>query len=90
MTEFVFEGEFIKTFKVATYRYFVVSVVPHKSARLEIFLADKDGRDIHSIYKYLVEEEYEAWGTDDSYLDAIVEAEVKKLVSLVVVPEQVV
>jgi len=80
MTEVVFEGEFIQTYKVASYRYYVTSVVPHKSAHLVILLYDKEGIDIHRIEKDLVEEEYEAWGLDDKYLDDIVEAEVKKVI----------
>ena len=81
MTEVVFEGEFVQTFKVASYRYFIGSVIPHKSAHLIILLYDKDRMEIHRIEKHLVEKEYEAWGIDDKYIDDIVEAEVRRVIN---------
>lgn len=81
MTEILFEGEFVQTFKVASYRYCVSSVFPHKSASLVICLLDKDKCEVHRLHKELIKEEYANWGADDSYLDNIVEAEVKKLLS---------
>ena len=44
-----------------------------------IFLTDASNNEVHTIQKQIEGEEYDAWGTDDSYLDKIAEEEVKGL-----------
>lgn len=80
MSDFPFEAVFVQNHLISSYRYCVSSVFPHKSASLVIILLDKEKCEVHRIYKDLVKEEYENWGADDSYLDKIVEEEVKKVV----------
>lgn len=71
--------EFVQTHRIKKYIYFFCNMILHTSITLVITLFDESGRQIHSIQKQIEGEEYELWGLDDSYLEKIVDIEIKKL-----------
>jgi hypothetical protein len=68
------------THQLGSYRYFISSVQPHKSASLVILLLDTDRNEVSRIHKIIEGDEYAGWGADDSYLDAIVDKEVRRAI----------
>jgi hypothetical protein len=82
MSDKLINGTFVKTQKVCSYRYIIAKVVPHCSATIIIILFDELKYEVYRFNKELVGDEYDAWGIDDSYLDIIVEQEVKKFVTI--------
>ena len=79
MSDFDIDGVYTQSFQIKKYRYMVTNLVLHTSVTMVILLIDADNNEVHRIFKLIEGEEYDAWGTDDSYLDKIAEEEVKAL-----------
>jgi hypothetical protein len=82
-TEIDIDGVFTQTFQVKKYKFYLYNQVLHKSVILDICLMDAQGNMVHNISKLIEGEEYSAWGTDDSYLEGIVDKIVKEFLGLV-------
>jgi hypothetical protein len=78
MTEIEIDEVFTQTFQIKKYRFIVFNHFLHKSVSLNIYLMDMNGDIVHTIPKLIEGEEYGAWGTDDSYLEGIVDKIVKE------------
>ena len=78
------DGVYTQSFQIKKYRFFVCNLALHKSVSMVIYLIDIDGREVHSIEKQIEGEEYDAWGTDDTYLEGIADTYVKQFLNLVV------
>lgn len=83
MPEVEIDADFTQTHRIVKYRYIVSNLELHSSVTLVIILVDELQNEVHRVYKKIEGTEYDAWGTDDSYLDEIADKEVKKIVSLV-------
>ena len=83
MPEIEIDGVFTQTFQVKKYNFSLFNHLLHKSVYLSILLFDANGSTVHSITKLIEGEEYSAWGTDDSYLEEIVDKIVKEFLGLV-------
>lgn len=93
--DILINAKVVQEHTLGSYRYFVSSVFPHKSASLVIILLDTSRNEVQRLYKVIEGEEYAGWGNDDTYLDELVEKEVKKVVIvdkpiLTIEPEEVV
>lgn len=93
--DILINAKVVQEHTLGAYRYFVSSVFPHKSASLVIILLDTSRNEVQRLYKVIEGEEYAGWGNDDTYLDELVEKEVKKVVTvdkpiLTIEPEEVV
>lgn len=82
MSDFDIDGVYTQSFQIKKYRYIVTNLVLHTSITMVILLIDADNTEVHRIFKQIEGEEYDAWGTDDSYLDKIAEEEVKKILNI--------
>ena len=60
------------TQEIKYYTYYVSQLIPHSEATLCINLFTSENLNIKCIYARLVNEDYEKWGSDDSYLDDFV------------------
>ena len=78
------DGVYTQSFQIKKYNFFVCNIVLHKSITMIICLMDIDGREVHSIEKQIEGEEYDTWGTDDTYLEGIADTHVKQFLNLVV------
>ena len=78
--DILINAKVVQEHTLGAYRYFVSSIFPHKSASLVIILLDTSRNEVQRLYKVIEGEEYAGWGSDDTYLDELVEKEVKKVV----------
>jgi hypothetical protein len=76
------DGVYTPIFQVKKYEFFVVEVVLHTSVSIVIVLRDAVDNEIHKIVKKIEGDEYNAWGTDDSYLEDIVDKVVKEFLNI--------
>jgi uncharacterized HAD superfamily protein len=76
------DGVFTQTFQIKKYNFYVCNIQLHTSITLVISLQDADDRDIHTIHKIIEGEEYDAWGTDDSYLEGLADKYVKEFLNI--------
>jgi len=82
MSEFDIDGVYTKSFQIKKYRISLTNFVLHTSVTMVILFIDADNIPVYSLDKLIEGEEYDAWGTDDSYLDKIAEEEVKKVLNI--------
>lgn len=75
--DILINAKLVQTHQLGSYRYFVSSVLPHKSASLVILLLDTSRNEVSRIHKVIEGDEYAGWGADDSYLDEVVDREVR-------------
>jgi len=71
--------DFTKTVTATKYDWVLTSLILHTSIELVIFLYDDLGEVLHQIHRLIDGEEYTNWGVDDSYIEAIIQAELAKL-----------
>ena len=76
------DGVFTQTFQIKKYNFYVCNIQLHTSINLVISLMDADNREVHRIEKLIEGEEYDAWGTDDSYLEDIADKYVKEFLNI--------
>jgi len=72
------DGVFTQTFHIKKYSYNLVNHYLHKSITVTIYLLDMNGNAVHTISKVIEGEEYSAWGTDDRYLEGIIDKVAKE------------
>ena len=72
---------FTKTESVVATKYdwVLTSLILHHSIELVIFLYDDLGEVVHQVNRKIEGEEYNNWGTDDSHIENIIQAELDKL-----------
>ena len=73
--------DFTKTITATKYDWVLTNVILHTSIELVIFLYDDTGEIVRQIHRLISGEEYADWGTDDSYIENIIQAELAKLYS---------
>ena len=73
--------DFTKTITATKYDWVLTNVILHTSIELVIFLYDDTGEIPQQIHRLISGEEYADWGTDDSYIENIIQAELAKLYS---------
>jgi hypothetical protein len=76
------DGVFIQTFQIKKYNFYVCDIQLHTSITLVIYLLDNIGNQVHTIHKLIEGEEYDAWGTDDSYLEGLADKIVKEFLNI--------
>jgi len=60
------------TQEIKYYTFYVSQVIPHTEATICINLFSRENLNVKCIYARLINEDYQNWGTDDSYLDTYV------------------
>ena len=73
--------DFTKKITATKYDWVLTNVILHTSIELVIFLYDDTGEILQQIHRLISGEEYADWGTDDSYIENIIQAELAKLYS---------
>ena len=63
---------FTSTQEIKYYTFYVSQVIPHTEATICINLFSRENLNVKCIYARLINEDYQNWGTDDSYLDIYV------------------
>ena len=57
------------TYTISNYSFAILNVVPNVKANIQILINDDEKR-THEIYNCCIEgEEYNKWGTDDTYIE---------------------
>lgn len=71
---------YVVSHHISSYTYFIISVIPFKSAEIRIILkSDTDSRFCETIDMKIDGEAYTLWGNDDSYIDDLVAKKVDEL-----------
>ena len=66
---------------IAKYKYYLYNLILNQEVTIIIDYFNNEGRQVYQTVRKLVGDEYNVWGSDDSYIENIVFLEVEKLKS---------
>jgi hypothetical protein len=66
---------------IAKYKYYLYNLILNQEVTIIIDYFNNDGRQVYQTVRKLEGDEYNAWGSDDSYIENIVSLEVEKVKS---------
>lgn len=69
----------LETKIVSKYKYYLYNLILNQEVTIIIDYFNNEGRQVYQTIRKLVGDEYNAWGSDDSYIENIVSLEVEKL-----------
>jgi len=71
--------EYRKVFSISKYKSELCRLILHQEITLIIDLFNDEDNHIHQIVRKIEGDEYQNWGSDDSYIDTIIQNKINKM-----------